>query len=73
VAREDLALHFFSIGGILPADSHRSCLAGVPDATALDAAFREGLRARYGRIPTSGIPRLTRPRKSDQSDRPVPA
>jgi hypothetical protein len=35
----------------------------VPDAAALYAAFREGLRARYGRIPTNGIPRLTRPRK----------
>jgi hypothetical protein len=63
VAREDLVLHFFSIDGFVPADSYGSCLVGVPDATALYAAFREGLRTLYGRIPTNGIPRLTRPRK----------
>src|SRR4051812_35389468 len=63
VAREDLVLHFFSIEGFVPADSYGSCLVGVPDAAALYAAFRDGLCARYGRLPTAGIPRLTRPRK----------
>lgn len=66
VAREDLALHFFSMEGFVPADSYGSCLVGVPDASELYLAFREGLRALYGAVPTSGIPRLTRPRKKQQ-------
>ena len=65
--REDLALHFFSMDGFVPADSYSSCLVGVPDANALYLAFREGLRSLYGKVPTSSIPRLTRPRKLRQN------
>jgi hypothetical protein len=65
VAREDLQLHFFSMDGFIAADSYGSCLVGVPDAGELYAAFRDGLRARCGRVPASGIPRLTRPRKKE--------
>ncbi|HEY8597006.1 MAG TPA: VOC family protein [Thermomicrobiales bacterium] len=63
VMREDLELHFFSMDGFIPANSYGSCLIGVPDADALYAAFRDGLRGLYGKVPTSGIPRLTRPWK----------
>ncbi len=63
VVREDLQLHFFSMDGFVPADSYGSCLVGVPDAGELYAAFREGMRSLYGKVPTSGIPRLTRPPK----------
>lgn len=66
VAREDLVLHFFSMDGFVPADSYGSCLVGVPDADALYTTFRDSLRARYGAVPTTGIPRLTRPRKRQQ-------
>lgn len=65
VARDDLVLHFFSMDGFVPADSYGSCLVGVPDADALYAAFREGLRTLFGRLPATGIPRLTRPRKGE--------
>lgn len=67
VVREDLELHFFSMDGFIPADSYGSCLIGVPDADALYAAFRDGLRGLYGKVPTSGIPRLTRPRKKQDN------
>ena len=66
VIRDDLALHFFSMDGFNPADSYGSCLVGVPDIGAFYAAFRDGLRALYGAVPTSGIPRLTRLRKKEQ-------
>ncbi|WP_432992861.1 bleomycin resistance protein [Dactylosporangium sp. CA-233914] len=60
--REDLHLHFFAMPGFVPADSYGSCLVLVPDIEALHRAFAEGLRARYGRVPVAGIPRMTRPR-----------
>jgi hypothetical protein len=66
MVREDLELHFFSMDDFVPADSYGSCLVGVPDADAFYAALRAGLRARYGSVPVTGIPRLTRPRKRQQ-------
>jgi hypothetical protein len=35
----------------------------VPDTEALHAAFAAGLRAAFGKVPVSGIPRMTRPRR----------
>lgn len=66
VNREDLNFHFFSLDGFNPADSYGSCLVGVPDSAAFYAALRDGLRARYGTVPSSGIPRLTRFSKKKQ-------
>ncbi|GGP55390.1 bleomycin resistance protein [Saccharothrix coeruleofusca] len=60
--REDVELHFFGMPGFDPAQSYGSCVVQVPDTAALHRAFAEGLRAAYGRVPLSGIPRMTRPR-----------
>ncbi|MEU7902637.1 VOC family protein [Actinoplanes sp. NPDC049118] len=60
--REDLNLHFFGMPNYVPADSYSTCLVVVPDIEALHAAFAAGLRTAYGRVPVSGIPRMTRPR-----------
>ena len=60
--REDIELHFFGIPGFDPTESYGSCLVFVPDTAALHRAFADGLRALYGRVPLSGIPRMTRPR-----------
>ncbi|KUL21509.1 VOC family protein [Actinoplanes awajinensis] len=60
--REDLHLHFFGMPDYLPADSYSTCLVLVPDTEALHREFAAGLRARYGRVPLAGIPRMTRPR-----------
>ena len=66
--RDDIALGFFGMPGFDPADSYGSCLVMVPDIAALHAAFATGLRERYGRIPASGIPRITRPRPRKNAD-----
>jgi hypothetical protein len=60
--REDVDLMFFGVAGFEPKDSMGSCLLIVPDTRALFEEFAAGLRAHYGRLPISGIPRITRPR-----------
>ncbi|WP_285789775.1 VOC family protein [Micromonospora sp. NBRC 101691] len=66
--REDLHLHFFGLPDFDPATSYGSCLVLVPDVAALHAAFAEGMRAAYGRVPVAGIPRMTRPRPRKNAD-----
>ncbi|GAA0966636.1 hypothetical protein GCM10009555_008960 [Acrocarpospora macrocephala] len=65
--REDLQLGFFGMPDFKPEDSYGSCLVLVPDTGALYAAFAEGMRAAYGKLLVSGIPRMTRPRKRKNS------
>lgn len=61
--REDTNLHFFGIRGDDPEQSHSSCLIQVEDTRELYDAFAYGMRAVYGLVPMSGIPRMTRPRR----------
>jgi catechol 2,3-dioxygenase-like lactoylglutathione lyase family enzyme len=63
VARGDLQVHLGGIPGFDPAQSYASVIVVVPDPDALYHAFADGLRRAYGRLPVSGIPRITRPRK----------
>src|SRR5688572_11574125 len=63
VKREDLQIHLFGMPDFDPAQSYGSVLVGVPDVDALYQAFAAGLRAAYGKLPTVGFPRITRPRK----------
>jgi hypothetical protein len=63
VARGELAVHLAAIDGFDPEQSYASVIIVVPDPDALYASFAAGLRAAYGRLPTSGIPRMVRPRK----------
>ncbi|MGK5629511.1 VOC family protein [Streptomyces sp. URMC 123] len=67
--REDLEMHFFAIEGFDPADSYGGCALYVPDTGALHRAFTDGLRAAYGKVPVSGIPRVTTPRKRKNDGR----
>jgi hypothetical protein len=60
--RDDIELHFFGMPGFNPAESYGSCIVQVPDTATLHRAFADGLRAHYGKVPLSGIPRMTRPR-----------
>lgn len=60
--REDVELHFFGMPDFDPAQSYGSCIVQVPDTGVLHRAFADGLRAAYGKVPLSGIPRMTRPR-----------
>ena len=63
VALEDIAIHLSGIDGFDPATSVGSVVITVPDAEALHATFADGLRRRYGRLPSTGIPRILRPRR----------
>ena len=60
--REDLHLHFFGMPDFDPETSYGSCLILVDDIGALHRAFADGMRAAYGKVLISGLPRMTRPR-----------
>jgi hypothetical protein len=66
--REDIELHYFGIEGFRPEDSYGTCLVLAPDPKALFDAFAAGLRQRHGRLPLSGYPRITRPRRRKNAD-----
>jgi hypothetical protein len=66
--REDLHLHFFEIPDFVPENSYGSCLVLVPDVEELHGAFAKGMRAEYGKVLVSGIPRMTRPRPKKNND-----
>ena len=58
--RDDLHLHFH---GVPEAEARAgSCLIVVEDVGAVHRGVADGRRAAYGRVLTSGVPRLTAPR-----------
>jgi hypothetical protein len=63
VRRRGIELHFFGIPEFDPAESMGSVIIPSRDTAALHAAFAAGLRAAFGKVPVSGIPRMTRPRR----------
>ncbi|MET8759592.1 VOC family protein [Lentzea sp. NPDC004782] len=63
VRREEINLHFFGLPGYDPSSSCSSCLIQVEDPRELYEAFAYGMRAVYGKVLVSGIPRMTRPRR----------
>ena len=63
VRRDDIELHLFGVPGFDPAESMHSVIMLVPDTGALHASFAAGLREAFGKVPASGIPRMTRPRR----------
>jgi len=58
VCRGGIELHFFSMREFDPATSYSSCYVRVPDVDRLYGAFTSGLRKKYGRLPSAGIPRV---------------
>jgi catechol 2,3-dioxygenase-like lactoylglutathione lyase family enzyme len=62
VELDDIAIHLAAIDGFDPAGSYGSAII-VAEPGARHEAFRAGLRERYGRVPTKGIPRLLPPRR----------
>ncbi len=63
VQRDDMAIHLSGVEGYDPDASVGSAIVVVPDAGALYASFASGLRERYGRLPSAGVPRVLRPRR----------
>ncbi|MET7962183.1 VOC family protein [Micromonospora zamorensis] len=66
--REDLHLHFFEMTGFDPEQSYGSCLVLTSDVGALHRVFAAGMRAAYGKVLVSGMPRMTRPRARKNYD-----
>lgn len=66
--REDLNLQFFEIAGFDPAQSYGSCVVLTSDIAELHRAFTTGMRAAYGKVLVSGMPRMTRPRARKNTD-----
>lgn len=60
VELDDIIVHLAEIKGFDPSTSYASVIVTVPALDTLHVSFREGLRSRYTKIPTSGIPRLLR-------------
>lgn len=54
-------LHYYGLPGHVSDASHSTC-GVVVDTQQLFDAWASGLRRRYGRLPMSGCPRITRPR-----------
>jgi predicted enzyme related to lactoylglutathione lyase len=61
VERDGVQLHFYGMRHYDPAASHSTCVIRTDDVDALHAAFRAGLKAAYGRVPTRGLPRIGTP------------
>jgi hypothetical protein len=66
--REGIEVHYFGMDGFRPEDSYSTCVVVAPDPGLLFDAFADGLRQRYGRLPLTGIPRITRPRRRKNAD-----
>lgn len=58
VQRGGIELHFFSMRDYQPADSYSTCYVVTTDVDRLYQAFTDGLRQKYGRLPSAGIPRV---------------
>ena len=58
VARGDIELHFFAMKAYQPTASYSTCYITTTDVGGLYDAFRGGLRAALGRVPTRGLPRI---------------
>ncbi|MCK9793308.1 hypothetical protein M1843_06070 [Isoptericola sp. 4D.3] len=61
--RGGLQLQYYGMPGWDPEQSHSSCVVAVPDTEAVYEVFAAGLRTLFGRLPVSGAPRVTRPRR----------
>ncbi len=58
--RGDVNLHFMGMKNLDPASAYSTCLVIVPEVETLHRTFAEGLRQIYGKLPTSGVPRISR-------------
>ena len=55
-------LHYYGMKGHRAEDSHSTCGVVVADTEPLFQAFAAGLTAHCGKLPLTGLPRITRPR-----------
>jgi hypothetical protein len=65
---DGLELHYFALENLAPEDSYSTCGVVVDDPGCLFEEFAAGLRAKYGKLPMTGIPRITRPRRRKNAE-----
>lgn len=58
VERGDVELQFFGMKKYEPSESFSGCYVLTDDVDGTHTAFRAGLKAAYGKIPTRGLPRI---------------
>jgi catechol 2,3-dioxygenase-like lactoylglutathione lyase family enzyme len=63
VEHEGAQLHFAGVKGLKPTEAYTTCLVIVPEVERLHQAFAEALRRVFGKLPISGLPRISRMRK----------
>ena len=68
VRRGGIELHFFSMREFVPANSYSSCYVRASDVDGLYQAFGDGLRQKYGRVPSAFAP-VWRSRSATSSSR----
>lgn len=61
--RGGVEIHYFGLEGFKPEDSYGSCLVLAEDTGTLFEEFSAGLSAQFGKLPLTGFPRITRPRR----------
>ncbi|WP_437739112.1 hypothetical protein WMF39_25560 [Sorangium sp. So ce1504] len=61
--RGEVHLHFVGLKGLDPRQAYSTCLVIVPEVERLHETFAEGLRRAYGKLPISGLPRISRMKK----------
>lgn len=65
----EISIHLFGLDDFDPETSYGSAIIAVSDPDNLYADFAAGLRARFGKLPAAGIPRILRPRKKHETVR----
>jgi hypothetical protein len=65
---DGLVLHYFAIPDLVPEDSYSTCGVMVDDPWRLFEEFAAGLRSKYGKLPMTGYPRITRPRRRKNAE-----
>ena len=61
-------IQYYGLDGHVAEESHSTCGVLVADTGAMFETFAAGLRARYGKLPVAGLPRITRPRPRKNAD-----
>lgn len=62
IRRDGYQLHFFGMPGLEPTAAFSTCLVLVPEVEGLHGTFAANLREALGRVPMTGLPRLSRMR-----------
>lgn len=62
---QNVDLHFSSLRVYGAKNAFGACLVFVPNVAQCHHTFAAALRQKYGKVPTAGIPRITRFRKGD--------